>query len=172
MIVRRYDQRSTSDRSSAYAALISNISERDRAEDVEQFDDILRNFIDETNKYEGRFGKLRDEEKVLAVKKVDAREFAELSIPWHHIATRRTAHRAGEHHHTQAHDTFGIEGEEKMTRAHQWRSAWPQEPMARQLSKKGTEKHLNLQCKQCITEQEPKVDGTEERVPVGVCRSA
>ena len=30
MIVRRYDQRNTSDRSSAYAALISNISERDR----------------------------------------------------------------------------------------------------------------------------------------------
>ena len=64
MIVRRYDQRSTSDRSSAYAALISNISGRDRAEDVEQFDDILRNFIDETNKYEGRFGITRDEEKV------------------------------------------------------------------------------------------------------------
>ena len=56
MIVRRYDQGNTSDRSSAYAALISNISERDRAKDVEQFDDILRNFINETNKYEGRFG--------------------------------------------------------------------------------------------------------------------
>ena len=37
-IVKRSDQRNTSDRSSAYAALISNISERDRAEDVEQFD--------------------------------------------------------------------------------------------------------------------------------------
>ena len=37
MIVRRYDQRNTSDRSSAYAALISNITERDRAKDVEQF---------------------------------------------------------------------------------------------------------------------------------------
>ena len=48
MIVRRYDQRNTSDRSSAYAALISNISERDRATDVQQFDDILRNFINET----------------------------------------------------------------------------------------------------------------------------
>ena len=69
MIVRRDDLRNTSGRSSAYAALISNISERDRAEDVEQFDDILRNFIDETNKYEGSFGKLRDEEKILAVNK-------------------------------------------------------------------------------------------------------
>ena len=56
-----------SDRSSACEALISNISERDRAKDVEQFDDILRNFINETNKYEGRFGKIREEEKTLAV---------------------------------------------------------------------------------------------------------
>ena len=31
-----------SDTNSAYAALISNISERDRTEDVEQFDDIRR----------------------------------------------------------------------------------------------------------------------------------
>ena len=38
LIVRRYDQRNTSDRSSANAALISNISERDRAKDVEQFE--------------------------------------------------------------------------------------------------------------------------------------
>ena len=40
--------------------------------------------------------------------------------------------------------------------------------MARKCSKKGTEKPLNLQCRQCTREQEPKVDGTEERVPVGV----
>ena len=50
MIVRRCDQRNTSDRSSAYAALISNISERDRAKDVEQYDGILRNFLNETTK--------------------------------------------------------------------------------------------------------------------------
>ena len=56
MIVRRCDQRNTSDRSSAYAALISNISERDRAKEVEQFDDIFRNLINETNKHEGTFG--------------------------------------------------------------------------------------------------------------------
>ena len=62
LIVTGYDQRNTSDRSSAHAALISNISERDRAKDVEQFDDILRNFINETSKYEGRIGKIRDEE--------------------------------------------------------------------------------------------------------------
>ena len=59
MIVRRYDQRNTSDRS--YAALISNNSERDRAKDVENFDDILTNFVNETNKYERRFGKIPDE---------------------------------------------------------------------------------------------------------------
>ena len=41
MIVRKYDQRNTSDRSLAYAALISNIK---------------------TNKYDGRCGNTRDEE--------------------------------------------------------------------------------------------------------------
>ena len=35
-----------------------------------QFDDILRTFINETNLFERRFGKIRDEEKMLAVKKV------------------------------------------------------------------------------------------------------
>ena len=70
LIVRRYDQRSTSYRSSACAALISNISERDRAQDVEQLDDILRNFINETNKYEGRFGRDSLRRKVLGSKKL------------------------------------------------------------------------------------------------------
>ena len=70
MIVRRYDQRNTSERSSAYAALISNISERDRAKDVEQFEDILRIFMTETNKYEGMLENIRDEEKTLAVNKL------------------------------------------------------------------------------------------------------
>ena len=68
-IVRRYDQRNMSDKSSAYAALIGNISEKDRAKDVEQFDDILRTFTNEMNKFESRFGKIRDKEKMLAVKK-------------------------------------------------------------------------------------------------------
>ena len=43
--------------------------------------------------------------------------------------------------------------------------------MARKRSKKGTEKHLNLQCKQCTREQEPKVDGMAARVPAGVYRN-
>ena len=69
-IVRRYDQRNTSDKNSAYAALISNISEKDRAKDVEQFDDILGTFINDTNKFENRFGTIRDEGKMFAVKKL------------------------------------------------------------------------------------------------------
>ena len=64
-IKRRYDQRNMSDKKSAYAALISNISEKDRAKDVEQFDDIS-----EMNKFQSRFGAIRDEEKMLAVKKL------------------------------------------------------------------------------------------------------
>ena len=35
-----------------------------------QFDDILRTFISELNKFESRFGAIRDEEKMLAVKKL------------------------------------------------------------------------------------------------------
>ena len=70
-----------SDKNSAYAALTSNISERDSAKDVEQFDDILRTFINEINKFESRFGAIRDEEKMLAVKKlIDARKLAELQV--------------------------------------------------------------------------------------------
>ena len=37
---------------------------------MEQFDDILRTFTNEMNKFENRFGKIRDEEKMLAVKKL------------------------------------------------------------------------------------------------------
>ena len=69
-IARRYDQGNMSDIKSAYAAHISNIPKKDRAKDVEQFDDILRTFTNEMNKFENRFGKIRDEEKMLAVKKL------------------------------------------------------------------------------------------------------
>ena len=69
-IVRRYDLRIMSDKTSAYAGLISSTSERDTAKYVEHFDDILRTFINETNKFENRFGTIRDEEKMLAVKKL------------------------------------------------------------------------------------------------------
>ena len=41
--------------SRASTSLTSNISEKDRAKDVEQFDDILRTFTNEMNKFENRF---------------------------------------------------------------------------------------------------------------------
>ena len=69
-IVRRYDQRNMSAIKSACVALISNIAERDRVKDVQQFDDILRTFVDETNKFENPFGKIRDEEMMFAVRKL------------------------------------------------------------------------------------------------------
>ena len=69
-IVRRYDLRIMSDKTSAYAAMISNTSGRDRAKYMEQFDDILRTFINETNKFEKRFGTIRNVEKMLADKKL------------------------------------------------------------------------------------------------------
>ena len=68
--MRRYDQRNMSAKNSARAALVSNISARDRAKDVEQFDDMLKTFINEMNKFENRFGKIRYEEKMLVVKKL------------------------------------------------------------------------------------------------------
>ena len=56
----RHDQRNMSGTNSAYAALIStSVSERDRAKDVEQFDGILRAVINETDKFETRFGTIR-----------------------------------------------------------------------------------------------------------------
>ena len=59
-----------SDNNSAHAALNSNISERDRAKDVEQFDGILMTFVQETSKFDNIFGNIRDEEKMLAIKKL------------------------------------------------------------------------------------------------------
>ena len=78
--VRRYDQRNMSDKNSAYAALISNTSEKDRAKDVEQFDDVLRTFISEMNKFESRFGAIRNEEKLLAVKKLMPESMLNLQV--------------------------------------------------------------------------------------------
>ena len=69
-IVRRCEQMNRYDTNSAYAALISCISERDRAKYVEHFDDILRTFVNKTNTFENRRGKNRDEEKMFAVKKL------------------------------------------------------------------------------------------------------
>ena len=93
-----------SDRSSAYAALISNISERDRAKDVEQLDDMLRTFINETNKYEGLLGKIRDEEKTLTVKKLMLESLLNYRLRGTTLPHEEFAHRAGEHHHRQGHD--------------------------------------------------------------------
>ena len=55
----------TSDQNSSHAALLSNIRERDRAKDVEQFDDIVRTL---TNKQQLRtVRKIRDQGEMLAV---------------------------------------------------------------------------------------------------------
>ena len=168
MIVRRYDQRNTSDRSSAYAALISDISERGPAKDVEQFDDIIRNFINDTNKYERRFDKIRDEEKTPAVKKLMPgsllnNRFRRTRLPYEELlialeniiidsVTTHSAPKVKKIYTSAPLETgmaAGADGEETF--------------------KEGCGKHLNLQCMQCkqCTREQAKVDGTEERVPVG-----
>ena len=68
-IGRIHDQRNMSENNSAHAALISDIFERDRAKDVEQFNDILRTFINETNIFDNSFDTIRDAE-MLTVKKL------------------------------------------------------------------------------------------------------
>ena len=45
-------------------------SRRDRAQDAEQFDDILRTFMNAINKFENRLGKIRGEEKMFVVQKL------------------------------------------------------------------------------------------------------
>ena len=62
--------------------LISSISARDRAKDVEQFDGILRTFVNETNKFENRFSKVRDDENMITVKKLM------LESPWNDEVVR------------------------------------------------------------------------------------
>ena len=66
-IVRRVDRRHTSDENSAHVSRISNIGEKDRANDVEQFDDILRMLRNNAIKSENRFGHISDDEKIFAI---------------------------------------------------------------------------------------------------------
>ena len=42
---------------------------------MEKFDDFLRTLTNEMNKFESRFGEIRDEEKMLAVKKLMPESF-------------------------------------------------------------------------------------------------
>ena len=68
-IAAKCDQKNMSDKKSALTMVISNISERNRAKDVEAFDDILKALI-EANKFEDQFGEIRDEKKMLGIKKL------------------------------------------------------------------------------------------------------
>ena len=94
----RYDQRNMTDTKSAYAALISNISDRDRAKDAKQFDDILRTSINDMNKFENRLAKIRDEEKMFAIKKLMPESLLNF---WFRGTTLSYSELlvAGEHHH-------------------------------------------------------------------------
>ena len=97
--MRRDYQRNVSDNHSAYAALISNISGRDRAKDVEQFDDVLMTFINWRNKFETRFGKTRDEENMLAVKKCTHTHLLHAHFPGVHTLRVHFAHSHACHTH-------------------------------------------------------------------------
>ena len=80
-IVGRDDQRNRSDRSSACAALISNVSDRDRAKGRGAGTSSTRR----TRTKEG-LGENPRRREDSGSEKVDARESVELSIPWHDTA--------------------------------------------------------------------------------------
>ena len=88
-----------SDKTSAHAALISNNSERDRAKDMEQFDDILRTFTNEMNKFEKQIRQDQKCGKDAHSQEIDARKLAELQFPRNDDVVQRTPRCAGEHHH-------------------------------------------------------------------------
>ena len=80
-IVLRYDQEEhVSQQNSAYAALISIISEKDRAKDVEQFDDILRTFTNGMNKFENRIWQDQRRGEDAYSQEIDVRKLAELQV--------------------------------------------------------------------------------------------
>ena len=54
----------------AYWALNNTIRETDRANYVEHLNEVFEIFASETNTFEDKFGKMTDEEKTLAVKKL------------------------------------------------------------------------------------------------------
>ena len=169
MIVRRYDQSNTSDRSSASAALISNISERGRATNGEQLDDILRNFIVETNMHEGGYAKIRDEEKILAVRKLMPESLLKYrlrgkTLPYEGLAIALE----------------NIMDKVRTRSASKVKKNDTSAPLdigraavrdGKETFEEGCGKTSELAVQAVYKgKQGPKVDGTEERVPVGVYR--
>ena len=170
-LVRRYDQRNMSDKSSAYAALISNISEKDGAKDVEQFDDILRTFTNEMSKSENRFGKIRDEEKMLAVKKLmpesllnyrfrgTTMSYSELFLALENIIIDKVS-------------TVPPQFESrKTTQVLRWKSEWQRGKTVKVRAKKETKGSQTSLCKLSTKELE-KESGALTRVRSGVRRVA
>ena len=126
---------------------------------MEQFDDILRNVIKETNKNDGRFGKIRDDEKTLSVKKlmpesVLTYRFRGTTLPYEELLITLES----------------IIIDKVTTHSPKVKKIDTSAPMdigmaAGADGKEAFEEGWNLQCKQCT--REAKVDGTEERVPLG-----
>ena len=64
----------------------------------EGFDDILRTFTNEMNKFESRFSVIRDEEKMLAVRKLMPESLLNYRFRGTTKVVPRTYHRTGEYH--------------------------------------------------------------------------
>ena len=63
---------------------------------MKQFNDVLRTLINDTNRFENRFGMVRDEEGMLAVGYLMPESL--LQIPRNDDVVQRTSHCSGEHH--------------------------------------------------------------------------
>ena len=130
-----------------------------------QFDDILRTFTNEMNKFENRFGKIRDEEKMLAVKKLMPESLL-------NYRSRGTTMSYSEPIVALENIIFG-EGvtvptarTRNMTRVLQWRLEWQRGKMERVRAKKETKGSWTSLCR-LSTEELAKESGAS-RVRTGM----
>ena len=144
-----------------------NISEKDRAKD--QFDDILRTFTNEMNKFENRFGKIRDEEKMFAVKKwmpeslLNCRfrgtSYSELIVALENIIVDKVV------------TVPTVRSRKHDTRVLQWRLEWQRRRMERMRAKKETKGSWTSLCRPS-TKELAKESWALARVRTGMRRVA
>ena len=136
---------------------------------MEQLEDILRMFIKETNQSENSFGKSRDKEKMLAVKKLmftfllnftlrgTTLTHEELHIPLENIIDKAS--------------TAATVRQKKVTQALHWKSEWPRRMTAKVREKKEkTSESWISHCKPFTKGQATATGGGPERVRAGSLR--
>ena len=136
---------------------------------MEHFDDILRTFVNKTNTFENRCGKNRDEEKMVAVKKLmlaslsNLRFFGttvscdELLIALENIIIDRVA-------------KVPTIRKKNITRVLRWTSEWRQQVTVKTREQKGTRKH-GPRTAGCSQRNMQRKFGVLERAKIGTQRN-